>query len=121
MIKKILAGLLTLTMLQIPAMAETFDVNDDNNLIEILTELDILAANFEESYKAREAITYGKYLGAVAGMMSDVVPADVLSFAENYGLVKPDEKIQLTKAISYEEAIKIMVRAGGYSEKIPGN
>jgi len=118
--KKILALLLTLGMFQIPVMAET-PVTDDAEKINTLINLDILPDKYEENYKALGNVSYKEYLTAVAGMMTDSVPEDIMAFAVNYNLVKPDENIASDKEVTYDKAVQILVRAGGYSEKVPGN
>lgn len=116
--KKILALLLTLGMFQIPVMAET-EVADDTDKIRTLVNLDILPDTYEENYKALGNVSWKEYLTAVAGMITDDVPEDVIGFAKNYNLIKED--VSPEKEVTYDKAVQVIVRAGGYSEKVPGN
>lgn len=120
--KRLLALILALGMIQIqfPLFAEAVAADDDE-IIEMLVNLDILADNYAENYKAKNTVTYGEYLENIVAFMSDEKPSDILDFADNHRLIRTDENISLDDNITYEEAMQITVRAGGYSELIPGN
>lgn len=110
--KKLISLLAAVSMLPIiqPVMAkEKLDISQKT---EVLEGLNIVGEDVPQS------ITWGDYLSALEGMMSDDKNEDAVKFAENYGLI--NERISAGEKITYQDAIKILVRAGGYSERIPG-
>ncbi len=110
--RKIISLLAAVSMLPIlqPVMAkEKLDISQKT---EVLEGLNIIGEDIPQS------ITWGEYLSAIEGMMSDEKNEDSVKFAENYGLI--NERISAGEKITYQDAIKILVRAGGYSERIPG-
>ena len=117
MIKRIIAILLVFSMLPFCVYAE--DTADEADYrLETLCGLGILTEEYLESYSVRNKVTYKDYLSAIAGFMTEETQ-DLLEFSRHYSLIRYNEAINLSDNISYIEAIKILVRAGGYSEQIP--
>lgn len=115
--KKIIAVLAALSMLPY-TMALAKEKVLPEQKAQILEGLNILPADFSDSSEADDIVTWGEYLNAAAGMMSDDKDTDAVDFAKNNNLI--NENVDAAAAITYEDAVKILVRAGGYTEQVPG-
>lgn len=118
--KRLTALLLAASMLPAYAAANANDEKDYSDYREkALAGIGILTDEYAESYSPKAKVTYGEFLTAVAGFMTEQTPEDVIAFAKTNSLVRNDSNFKLTDSITYIEAVKILVRAGGWSELVP--
>ncbi len=110
--KKLISLLAACSMLPIVQPVFAKEKLDLTQKTEVLEGLNIIGENIPQS------ITWGDYLSAIEGMMSDNKSEDSITFAENRDLI--GKRVTSEETITYEDALKILVRAGGYADLAPG-
>ncbi len=119
MLKKIIALLSIISMLPCVGVMAAYDEASDVKA-GTLVSLDILPDTFEENYSEKASVTSGEFLEAVENFMSEDKSRDVVKYGKSASLIDNDATFNAEELISFENALKIAVRAGGYTELAAG-
>jgi len=83
--------------------------------IETLTKLNIITGYSSENYITKKSITTSDYISLVMKMvMRSNLSGDLVQIAKLWGLADEDDGLSSATPVSFEQAVKIAVRALGY-------